>query len=102
MLLRYETAAFVAGLLDPVGVRAISKVSSSIVHKTHYTSVNRRRKGSVRESLDYLRPFRLRCGATAEHRSVCEPPAGLLPFMPLPAVDIGDHQSIRVELVFQS
>src|SRR5262249_11714208 len=48
MLLRYETAAFVAGLLDPVGVRAISKVSSSIVHKTHYTSQNDyRAQGSV-------------------------------------------------------
>src|SRR5262249_11706943 len=38
-LLRHEAAAFVAGVLDPVGVRAISKVSSSTVHKTPYTSV---------------------------------------------------------------
>src|SRR5262249_3329544 len=38
VLLRHETAAFVAGLLVPAGVRAISKVSSSTVHKTHDTS----------------------------------------------------------------
>src|SRR5262249_46518411 len=52
MLLRYETAAFVAGLLDPVGVRAISKVSSSIVHKTHYTS---NRCGQLEDSRTTIR-----------------------------------------------
>src|SRR5437762_8914934 len=35
----YDTKrAFVARLLDPVCVRAISEVSSSTVHETHYTS----------------------------------------------------------------
>src|SRR5262249_54783148 len=55
MLLRYETAAFVAGLLDPVGVRAISKVSSSIVHKTHYTSVIHPRVGREKGTVDLPR-----------------------------------------------
>jgi hypothetical protein len=36
--LRHETAPFGAGLLDPARVRAVQEVSSSTVHKTHYTS----------------------------------------------------------------